>query len=197
MRTTTKVPARPGRERGVTLIVALIMLVLITLLALTSFNIGKSNLQVVSNMQAKAEGEAAARQVIEETISSTRFFSTPGDSLGEPCDGEANTRCVDVNGDAAPDVKVELTPAPACIRARHVMNSALNVANEEDAGCALGASQSFGVAGSVTGESLCSDSLWELKAVATDVATEAKVEVTQGIGVRVARDDIETSCPES
>ncbi|HEU4851348.1 MAG TPA: hypothetical protein VFT37_04250 [Telluria sp.] len=196
MRATRNHPARRGRERGVTLIVALIMLVLITLLALTSFNIGKSNLQVVTNMQSKAEGEAAARQVIEETISSTRFFNTPANALGEPCGENANTRCMDVNGDGTSDVKVALTPAPACIRARNVMNSQLNVSDPQDVGCALGASQSFGVAGSVTGESLCSDSLWEINAVATDEVTEAEVTVTQGIAVRVARDDIETSCPE-
>jgi Tfp pilus assembly protein PilX len=185
-----------ARQRGVTLIVGLIMLVLITLLALTTFNMSRSGIQVVSNMQAKAEGETAARQVIEETISSTQFFATPGNSLDEPCNGVPNTRCVDVNGDGTQDVKVELTPAPACIRARSVMNTQLDVSDEEDVGCALGASQSFGVSGSVTGESLCADSLWELNAVATDTVTEARVEVTQGVAVRVARDDIETSCPE-
>ena len=185
----------PLRQRGATLIVGLIMLVLITLLALTTYNMSRSGIQVVSNMQAKAEGETAARQVIEETISSTQFFSTPGNALKDPCNGEPNTRCVDVNGDGTDDVKVALTPAPACVRARSVMNTQLDVSNEEDVGCALGASQSFGVAGSVTGESLCADSLWELHAVATDTVTEASVEVTQGVAVRVARDDIETSCP--
>lgn len=186
----------PQRQRGATLIVGLIMLVLITLLALTTYNMSRSGIQVVSNMQARAEGETAARQVIEETISSTQFFSTPASALKEPCNGEQNTRCVDVNGDGTDDVKVALTPAPACIRARSVMNTQLDVSDEEDVGCALGASQSFGVAGSVTGESLCADSLWELRAVATDTVTEATVEVTQGVAVRVARDDVETSCPE-
>lgn len=184
-----------ARQRGITLIVGLIMLVLITLLAVTTFNMGRSGIQVVSNMQAKAEGETAARQVIEETISSTRFFDTPNDSLANPCNGEANTRCVDVNGDGTQDVKVALTPAPACVRARPVMNTELNVTVADDVGCALGAAQSFGVAGSVTGESLCADSLWELHAVATDTVTEATTEVTQGVAVRVARDDVETSCP--
>jgi Tfp pilus assembly protein PilX len=189
-------PRQPlARQRGATLIVGLIMLVLITLLALTTYNMSRSGIQVVTNMQAKAQGETAARQVIEETISSTQFFSTPTNALNQPCDGELNTRCVDVNGDGTQDVKVALTPAPACLRARSVMNTQLNVSDSEDVGCALGASQSFGVAGSVTGESLCSDSLWELHAVATDTVTEATVEVTQGVAVRVARDDVETSCP--
>lgn len=186
-------PARQ-RERGVTLVVALIMLVLITLLALTTFNLGKSSMQVVSNMQARSQVSAAARQTVEETISSTRFFNTPEDSLANPC-GAPNTRCADINGDGTTDVTVKLTPAPACVKARSVMTSELDVSDVEQAGCALGAAQSFGVSGSVTGESLCSDSVWELNAEATDNVTSAKVQYTQGIGVRVARDDIETSCP--
>lgn len=189
-------PALPAlrRERGVTLVVALIMLVLITLLALTTFNLGQSSMQVVSNMQSRGQAAAAAKQVIEETISSTRFFNTPEDSIANPC-GTPNTRCADVNNDGTTDVTVKLTPAPACVKARSVMNSELDVGNLEEAGCSLGAAQSFGVAGSVTGESLCSDSVWELNAEASDNVTQAKVNYTQGIGVRVARDDIETSCP--
>ena len=72
------------RQQGVTLIMALVMLVVLTLLALTSFNLTRSNLQIVSNMQQRDEAEAAAREVIEETISSTRFFETPNDILQEP-----------------------------------------------------------------------------------------------------------------
>ena len=191
---TPQVNPRLHRQRGITLVIALVMLVLLTLLALTSFNLGQSNLQVVSNMQARSEALAAARQTVEETISSPRFILTPTDSLAAPC-GAPNKRCLDVNGDGTNDVTVALTPRPACVKARGVMNTELDVTSVEEAGCALGAAQSFGVEGSVTGESLCSDSVWELNAVATDEVTKAKVEHTQGIAVRVARDDIETSCP--
>ena len=40
----------PHRQRGATLIVSLIMLLLITLLAISSFTLGKGNLQIVGNM---------------------------------------------------------------------------------------------------------------------------------------------------
>ncbi|TLY72603.1 MAG: hypothetical protein E6K46_03125 [Gammaproteobacteria bacterium] len=43
----------PGRQRGATLIVSLIMLLLITLLAVSSFTLGKANLQIVGNMQQR------------------------------------------------------------------------------------------------------------------------------------------------
>lgn len=182
------------RQRGVTLVVALIMLVLLTLLALTSFNVSKSNLQIVSNMQQRDEAIAAAREVIEETVSNTRFFASPNKVLVNPC-GAANTRCVDSNGDGVNDVTVALTPPPNCVKAKAIKNSDLDMADSDDAGCSLGSAQNFGVAGAVTGNSECANSVWEVTAVATDNTTQATVTVTQGVAVRVARDDIATNCP--
>jgi Tfp pilus assembly protein PilX len=185
----------PARQRGFTLIVALVMLLLVTMLAMTSFNLGKTNMQVVSNMQHRNEAIAAADQTLEEVISSTQFFTTPTDALPSPCNGTANTRCVDSNGDGKPDVTVTITPAPKCVKAQAIKNTALDMSKAEDVGCALGAGQSFGVAGSVTGDSLCEDSVWEVNAVAADAVTEAQVQLTRGIAVRVAKDDVATSCP--
>ncbi|MFC5460892.1 hypothetical protein [Massilia niabensis] len=181
-------------ESGITLITALIMLVLLTLVALTSFNLGKSNLQVVSNMQQRDEATAAAREVIEETISNTRFFTHPAAILANPC-GPDNQRCVDTNGDGKDDVKVVMAPRPTCVKAPVIKNTALNLADTEDAGCSMGAAQSFGIDGAVDGNSSCADSIWEISAVATDIETEAKVQVTQGVAVRVARDDVTNNCP--
>lgn len=183
------------RERGITLVTALIMLVLLTLIALTTFNVGKSNLQIVSNMQQRDEAGAAAREVIEEVISNTRFTITPGHALAEPCDGVPNQRCVDTNGDATPDVKVAITPAPKCVMAPVIRNTALDLSRQEDLVCSMGASQAFGVAGAVDGASACADSVWEINVVATDLETEAEVEVNQGVSVRVARDDVTNNCP--
>ena len=184
-----------GRERGITLVTALVMLVLLTLVALTSFNVGKSNLQIVSNMQQRDEATAAAREVIEETISNTRFFVTPEHILANPC-GAPNQRCVDTNGDGKTDVKVAIAQKPKCVKAPVIKNTALNLGDTEDERCSMGSPQGgFGIAGAVDGNSACADSIWEITAAATDVETEAKVEVTQGVAVRVARDDVTNNCP--
>lgn len=182
------------RERGITLVTALIMLVLLTLIALTTFNVGKSNLQIVSNMQQRDEAAAAAREVIEEAISTARFAETPDHVLNNPC-GADNERCVDTNGDGADDVRVKIAPSPKCVKAPVIKNTALDIAKEEDQVCTMGSAQSFGVAGSIDGNSACADSVWEINAVATDMETEAQVQVTQGVAVRVARDDVANNCP--
>jgi len=186
-------------QRGATLIVALIVLVLLTLFAVTSFNLGKSSLQTVGNAQSRNEAMAAAQQAVEEAVSTTRLFQTPNavilNGVASCNDGAANTKCVDVNGDDTPDITVTLTPTPTCISATPILNSALNPSLPNDAGCAIQAGQGFGVAGANTGSSLCSDSLWDVNAVAQDNFTGAQYTVTQGVGVRVATDDVSATCP--
>jgi Tfp pilus assembly protein PilX len=184
------------RERGITLVTALIMLVLLTLLALTSFHVGRSNLQIVSNMQQRDEATAAAHEVIEEAISNTRFFVTPDNILANPC-GAPNERCVDTNGDGTNDVKVAITPKPKCVKAPIILNTALDLSVPEDAECSMGSAQNFGVSGAVDGSSACADSVWEVNAVATDMQTSAQVKVTQGVAVRVAKDDVANNCPST
>ena len=48
------------RQRGAALFFSLIMLGLMTLLAISAFNIGSVNLKIVSNVQARQEATAAA-----------------------------------------------------------------------------------------------------------------------------------------
>lgn len=182
------------RQQGMTLIMALVMLVVLTLLALTSFNLNQSNLQVVSNMQQRGEALAAAREVIEETISNTNFFTTPANVLANPC-GANNRRCIDTNGDGTTDITVAITPAPVCVKAQAIKNSDLDLAVTEDLACSLGAGQDFGTEGANTGNSTCANSIWDVHVVATDVVTEAQVEVTQGVAVRVPMEKIATNCP--
>ena len=186
-----------ARQRGMTLIMALIMLVVLTMLALTSFNLGKSNLQIVSNMQHRDEAVAAAREVIEETISSTRFFDTRDAILSNPCGGDNNTTCIDTNGDGRADVKVKVL-TPTCAKVAPIKLDQLKLDNPavtDDANCSLSEGQTFGMVGSANGDSLCANSVWDVHAVATDIDNQSTVEVVQGIAVRVPSDDTTTACP--
>lgn len=185
----------PRKQQGMTLIMALIMLVVLTLLALTSFNLNQTNLQVVSNMQQRDEALAAAREVIEETISSTALFDSPTNILANPCEGN-NRRCIDTNGDGATDVTVAITPAPTCVKAQPVKANQLDVKDAEDRECIVSVDQGLhAIEGANTGNSTCTNSIWDVHVVATDVVTEAQVEVTQGIAVRLPQNTIANKCP--
>ena len=64
-------------QGGVTLLVTLIMLILITLMVTTAFTLSNSNLKSVGNMQFRNEALAAANVAIEQQISSADNFTNP------------------------------------------------------------------------------------------------------------------------
>jgi Tfp pilus assembly protein PilX len=192
---------RPASDTqgGATLLVAMIMLLLITMLALTSYRLGSGNLAIVGNMQQRDQATAAAKNVIEQVISNPAFTATPANALPSPCNQQANTACVDVNGDAVADITVSvgsLNPAgqlqstPCVQQVKPVMNASLDLARAEDNSCAIGVGQTFGVAGANSGSSMCTEMLWDIDAVATDVQAGATVTVTAGVRVRTSNNDV-------
>jgi Tfp pilus assembly protein PilX len=189
------------RQRGSTLIVSLIMLILLTILALSTLNVGRSSLQISGNTQAQAVTQSAAQQIINQVISNRTFAETPTNVLDNTnCpatySAPANSRCVDVNGDGKTVVLVSLSPTPACIQSRPIPTNELNLFVAEDLGCTVGLSnQNYGVAGASALNSLCSNTMWEITAVASDPVTGAQSSVTQGVTVRVSTDSVATSCP--
>ena len=103
-----------NRQRGATLLVALIMLVLLTMFAISSLNTSNTNLRVVGNMQARSEATNVAQEAIETTLSTTQFITNPANAVLNPC-GAANTLCKDMNGDGTNDFTTVLNPAPKCV----------------------------------------------------------------------------------
>jgi Tfp pilus assembly protein PilX len=66
---------RQALQRGATLVVTLIMLVMMTLFAIAAINLSGSNMKVVGNMQARTAAEAAAMWAIEDTLSGIAWFT--------------------------------------------------------------------------------------------------------------------------
>jgi Tfp pilus assembly protein PilV len=181
----------PSRQLGATLLVSLIMLVLITMLAVTSFRIGKSNLQIAGNMQQRNQALSAAQSAVEQVISRPQFADTPANAVPNPCNGVANTTCVDVNGDGVTDVNVAVTLS--CVRTQIIPNSRLNLAIAEDEGCYVGVRPGgFGQEGTSNDDSICTDMVWDAQAVATDSLSNAQFTINQGLAVRKDKDAI---CP--
>jgi Tfp pilus assembly protein PilX len=191
-------PGRHKRAQGATLVVSMIMLILITLIAVTSFRLSSGNLAVVGNMQQRSQAQAAAQNAIEQVITNPLFTADPSHAVTSPCNGNANTLCTDVNGDGVNDIVVQVGSVPAsgtissapCLQqAKPVMNSSLDLSNANDASCVIGVGQTFGVTGSSSGTSLCTDMLWEVDAQATDASSQAVSVVSAGVKVRSAADD--------
>lgn len=188
------------KQQGVTLVVALIMLVLLTLLVLTSANLGKASLETVGNMQQRNEAQAAAEEAIQQAISSPRFINTPTTVFANPCDGVDNRKCFDTNGDGVTDVKVDVAP-PKCVTVRTIINNQLQLTkasgaiNNDDLACANGENPEDFSFENPAANSRCAQTVWEIQANATDAVTQASVQVTQGVAARVDVDAVATSCP--
>lgn len=191
------------RQRGATLIVTLVMLIMLTLFAISAMNTSTTNLQVVGNMQMRHEGLRATQEAIEAAVSTTKFAETPLDAIPNPC-GAQNTFCTDLNGDGVPDLTTRLTPAPACKQARTTKISELQITspNSEDVGCLQAQQQgTFAVAGAQTsGDSLCGATVWEITAQtlnsgAGTATSDVNVTATQGVGVRMKALDVASNCP--
>lgn len=181
-------------QRGNSLIVALIIMGMITLLSITSLRISDNSIAVTGNLQHAEAVLNAANSVIQEAISTVRMVQSPDAIFLNPC-GAQNTRCIDINGDAANDVTVVLAPAPTCVQARIIPVLALDLTADEDRPCLQGVAQTFGVAGAPSADSLCANTVFEVTAVATDMVTNAEVTVREGVAVKTTSDDVDTACP--
>ena len=193
----------PRRQAGATLIVTLVMLIMLTLFAISAMNTSTTNLQVVGNMQIRHEGLRASNEAIEATLSTTQFLETPNNAVAVPC-GAQNTLCTDLNGDGVPELITRLTPAPACVQAKIIKVNELTINNplSQDVACLQAQQQGvFAVAGAqMSGESLCGATMWEitaqtLQAGAGTATSDVNVTATQGVAVRMKALDIPTSCP--
>ena len=65
------------RQSGTTLLVVLIMLVVLTLLAISGMRMGTSSLQIVGNMQARKFVDNIAAQAVEDVMNSIAPFNAP------------------------------------------------------------------------------------------------------------------------
>jgi hypothetical protein len=163
-------------------VITVIMLVLLTLFALSVINMSTVNLRVANNEQVKTQSVASAQQAIEEVVS-TNFAENP----------QPMTLAVDINSDGKPDYNVAVAK-PVCNNSVPIKLVELDIRQPSDVACfASAASSGSGAVGTApAGNSVCSNTQWDVSATTTDVANSgATVTVHQGVGQRVP---IGTTC---
>lgn len=206
------------RQRGAVLLVGLVMLVMVTLLAISGFNMVKVNQQVAGNMESRAQAMVAANAAIEEAISSTLFISSPGNLLLNAC-GSANNRCYDFNDDGVNDITVVVS-APTCVTvtpksndevlgiAAALLEQAETVVDIELKNKLIKSAYGFtscqsphgtsgrpGSSSSSLAASECSVVIWNFVADAEDNVTGARATVRQGVSVWSPKNNVESVCP--
>lgn len=159
--------ARRAGQRGATLVIGLIMMVLITLVVVSAFTLSSSNLKSVRNVQVRDEAVAAANQAVERLISSP--FTNSLGSL---------TYTVDIDKDGVNDYTVAVT-TPVCAQAK-----AATEAYPSDVELPVSMS---------TGRTWNTD--WDIDATVTDTASGAAVRVRQGVRVLLSQVQKDSACP--
>ena len=175
-------PAIHTTQRGATLTIAMIMLVLLTLFVLAAINMSNINLRIMGNEQVRNEAIAAAQEGIEQVVS-TNFPANPP---------APQTVTVDING-AGATYSVSI-PTPVCQNSVPIKLVELDATSTLDQPCfGSAASSSAGVVGATgTGDSFCAATQWDVNGTATDNSgAKATVTLHQGVGQRVP---IGTTC---
>ena len=155
----------PRLQRGVTLIVGLIMLVMITLLVAGAFTLSSSNLKSVGNMQVREEAVAAANLAVEQVISSP--------FTDAPVDQEIN---VDIDKNGSTDYTVTVL-APRCIKALSAI-APKKCQIDPLLLCTSGWNTE-----------------WDIDAQVTDAASGGAVRVRQGVRVLLSDTEKNLVCP--
>ncbi len=165
-------------QTGATLVVAMIMLVVLTLLVVSGIRSSTTNLRITGNMQVQGEVTAAAQQAIEQVLDSDYTTNPVAQTVDVPM--------------GAADYTVNVSP-PVCANTAPVATDELNPSDPKDLAC-FGSSDPTSVT-QVTGgtekqvleASLCNKQLWEVQADVNDSNSGAKTTVVQGVAVRAGR----------
>jgi Tfp pilus assembly protein PilX len=163
--------ALPQRQRGATLLVALIMLVMLTLFAVTMIRSGNVGLKVVGNQQTQKLMEAAAQQAIEQVMSNLGNFDAV--NVIAPTTTVAQRVCINST------LPVAIPPA-TCPSGTQVdiapVRCISSVRSQYD---------------SLTQAMATYDNVWEVIATVSDSATGARSVYHQGVKIRM----LSNSCP--
>lgn len=171
------IPKHTNRQRGATMVVALIMLVLLTLFAISAMNASNTSLRIASNTQTRNEVIAAVQQEIDKAMS-VAFTSSPALLAAV-----AGPKPVDINNDGVIDYNV-IIGAPTCSSSVPIVNGAWPPTDKQGEKCRRPSADNPG------NISFCSNTRWDIGASATDPVSGATVTIHQGVGVRV----LSTSC---
>lgn len=157
-------------QRGATLVVGMIMLVVITLMVSTAFTLSSTNIKVVGNMQFRSEATAAANVALEQALTAFQ---------GLNMSPVAQNIQVNLNNDGATFYTVSIVPT--CITSSVVGDGdGLGLKGDvETPGLSVGGG---GISGYVT--------VWDLQATVSDNASGASVVVHQGLRKLLSSDCI-------
>lgn len=174
-------------QRGITLVVTLIMLVVLTLMVVSAIRFGNINLKIAGNVQSQSEATAATQIAIERVLEQVK--TAP--NIDAIAASNVNSPPITAGGQS---YKVAWT-APKCTLTKPVSNADLSPTRPSDIPCyeSADADKMIDASGkTTTSPSACNDQHWGVEASVDDATTGTKVTTAQGFSVRVSA---QVQCP--
>lgn len=175
---------RQRRQAGMTLVVALVMLVVLTLIVASAVRFGNINLKITGNVQSEAEAVSASQVALESMIktidASTDVSTIPSQTAPVSTGGTAYTVTV---------------TKPACLFNKPINNADLDPTKSSDLGCFESPDTERLVTANntlTTTPTACKNQQWDVTAAVDDSKSGAKVTLLQGVSVRV---ESKVQCP--
>lgn len=162
-------------QRGITLVIGLIMLVLITLVVTTAFSLSTTNLRSVGNMQVREEAISAANSAVADLLADISSANPPSDDAG---DARLADKAIDIDNDGTADYTVTFDDPMVCVRASQAINESLS---------------SVTLPTSLTSSAYW-NSIWEIGATVTDDRSGASVRIHEGLRVLLTQAQKDALC---
>ncbi len=178
-----------SRQKGATLLVGMIMLVVLTLLVVFALRSSNTGIKIAGNLQARMEADGAALKAIETMIEEFKLAADVSLLNGYPASAPLSVQV----GDKTFAVTVV---KPTCEMEVPITFGELTEADHTDGSCtgeatsgAVAITASLAYADTPTN---CKRQHWRIESALSDTLTGASVGQVQGIAVRVP---FETTCP--
>lgn len=171
-------------QAGLTLVMSLIMLMVLTLLVVSAIRFGNVNLQIAGNAQNEAEATAATQVALEQVIAQVKAADKIDEIAAQPLTVSTGGKSYAVS-----------VAKPACILTKNVLNKSLDPTNAMDQKCfTTGANDMIlGPDGApIATPTSCKDQQWDVEAAIPVASSDTRVTLLQGVSVRVSA---EVQCP--
>ena len=173
------------RQQGMTLVVALVMLVVLTLLVVSAIRFGNINLRIAGNAQSDAEAASAVQVGLETMVNkinaSANISSLTNETVSVSTGGRTYTVTV---------------TKPSCLFNKPINNTDLDPTKTSDRACFETTDTEKLVTHTntlTTVPTACKDQQWDVQASVNDSdKSGAKTSMLQGVSVRVGA---EVQCP--
>lgn len=184
-----------ARQTGAVLFVGLIMLILITLLAVSAIRLANTNLLVVGNEQFQKEAEGAANYHLDLALNTSDVTSLNVNRSAQLPAFVGTTESAETNYTIT-------IPPPTCKRYRYLKKSELVNADNSvplaNLAC-FGSTSGTGItlvvdASALNDNSLCATSLWEMTADVELPGTGARTQLVQGLEMRIDYAEAKDAC---